>query len=321
MRQILVLIVALVMLSSCANDAGESGNTEITIDTLQGVSLFGKVLANRQVDPVIDSARIVDYFKAESFYNDNPDNPDAIIWKGRRIAYLGDFKKAIEIFTEGIKKFPEDARMYRHRGHRYISIRLIDNAISDFEIAAKLIEGTEDVVEPDGTPNIRNIPVSSLHTNIWYHLGLAYYLKGDMEKALYGFQNSLDASTNPDMHVASANWVYMIYRRMNNKEEAEKVLIPINKDMDVFENMAYHQLLLFYKGLITEQELKGDEQSVEYMNDAIAYGVGNWYYYNGDKEKAKEIYSKLIDNGVWAGFACLAAEADLFRMVVSDIPH
>ena len=37
-----------------------------------------------------------------------------------------------------------------------------------------MIAGKEDSIEPDGMPNPQNIPVSSLHTNIWYHLGLAY---------------------------------------------------------------------------------------------------------------------------------------------------
>ena len=63
--------------------------------------------------------------------------------------------------------------MYRHRGHRYVSIREFDRAIADLEYAATLIEGTEDEIEPDGMPNAMNIPVSSLHSNIWYHLGLA----------------------------------------------------------------------------------------------------------------------------------------------------
>lgn len=85
------------------------------------------------------------------------------------MAYLGDYKRAIEIFTEGINKFPEDSRFLRHRAHRYISTRQLDNAIADFEKAVILIKDTEDVIEPDGVPNRLNQPVSSLHTNIYYH--------------------------------------------------------------------------------------------------------------------------------------------------------
>src|SRR5687768_13964951 len=70
-----------------------------------------------------------------------PNDADAMIWLGRRTAYLGEYKEAIKIFTGGIRKHPTDARMYRHRGHRYITIRCFDDAITDFEKAAKLIGG------------------------------------------------------------------------------------------------------------------------------------------------------------------------------------
>lgn len=89
------------------------------------------------------------------------------------MAYLGDYKQAIKIFTEGSVKFPKDARFYRHRGHRFITIRCFDEAIRDFETAAKLVKGKEDEIEPDGLPNARNIPTSTLQSNIFYHLGLA----------------------------------------------------------------------------------------------------------------------------------------------------
>jgi hypothetical protein len=84
--------------------------------------------------------------------------------------------------------------------------------------------------------------------------------------------------------------------------------------MDVFENMAYHNLLLFYKGALTEDELRGDDQDVEYMNDATAYGIGNWYFYNGDTSHAKQIFQNLMEQGTWASFGTLAAEADLYKL-------
>lgn len=106
----------------------------------------------------------------------------------------------------------------------------------------------------------------------------------------------------------------MIHRRMNNPDLAEVVLKTITPDMDVFENMAYHNLLLFYKGILSEDDLKGESNEVEYMNDAIAYGLGNWYYYNGDTARAKQIFNNLLAQGVWAGFAAISAEADMFRI-------
>jgi len=69
--------------------------------------------------------------QARADYESDPDNADNIIWYGRRTAYTGDYRGAILIFSKGIEKHPDDARMYRHRGHRYISIREFDRAIAD----------------------------------------------------------------------------------------------------------------------------------------------------------------------------------------------
>ena len=314
----ILALVFPVLLSNCTNsniqEDGSISKNSVLIDTIQGTSLLGEKLVSEQPDPEKDSVTIANYILAKKEYEKNSGDADAIIWYGRRTAYLGDYKKAIDIYSEGTEKFPEEPRMYRHRGHRYISIREFDKAIEDLRKAAELIEGKPDVIEQDGIPNSRNTPVSTLNTNIWYHLGLAHYLKGNMQAALDGFQKSLDASTNPDMHVAAANWVYMIHRRMGNPEEAAEILMPINSDMDVFENMAYHNLLLFYKGLLTEDDLKGDDQDLEYMNDATAYGIGNWYYYNGDTSRAEQIFRSILDNGIWASFGSLAAEADLYML-------
>lgn len=280
------------------------------IDTLQGKSFFNKALYSKQLKPK-DSSKISNYLAAESQYHLDDKNAENIIWMGRRMAYLGDYQKAISIYTEGIQKFPDDARLYRHRGHRYISTRQLDNAIIDFEKAVLLIQGTEDQIEPDGIPNRLNQPVSSLHTNIYYHLGLAYYLKTNWPKALENFTKCYNASTNDDMRVAASHWLYMILRRMGNNKEAEKVLVPIKAEMNIIENDGYHQLLLFYKGEVSENNLRGNGSAG--ASEAVLYGIAHWHQYNGNIEKAKSLYKALLEEGNWAGFGYLAAEAEMAR--------
>ena len=247
---------------------------------------------------------------ARADYEADPEDADHLIWYGRRVAYAGDYRSAIEIFSEGIGKFPGDARMYRHRGHRYISIREFDRAIADLEKAAALIEGTENEIEADGLPNALNIPVSSLHGNIWYHLGLAYYLKQDWDNAFRAFKAGYDAGRNDDNRVSTSHWLYMIKRRSGDEAGAAAVLENISADMNVIENMSYHSLCLFYKGEITEDELLGggDESSA---GSAIAYGAANWHYYNGDVEGADRMLESLLATPGWAAFGHIAAEADL----------
>jgi tetratricopeptide (TPR) repeat protein len=200
--------------------------------------------------------------------------------------------------------------MYRHRGHRYISIREFDLAIADLEQAAKLIEGKENEMEPDGQPNAQNIPVSSRHGNIWYHLGLAYYLKHDWENALRAYQNGFDSGRNDDNRVSTTHWLYSISRRMGDEERAAKFLEVITPDMNIIENFSYHKLCLFYKGEISVEELIGDGEDTP-SGASAAYGLANWYYYEGDLGKATEHLEALLATNSWAAFGVIAAEADL----------
>jgi hypothetical protein len=86
--------------------------------------------------------------------------------------------------------------------------------------------------------------------------------------------------------------------------------------MEVIENHAYHSLALFYKGELSETDLTGSEEpSATPSNVAIAYGLGNWYLYNGDEDRARAIFEKITETGAgWGGFGYIAAEAELSRM-------
>jgi tetratricopeptide (TPR) repeat protein len=309
-----ILPVLLIVFASCSEKAPEeevNPKKDVLSEVPEGaqaVSLRGKPLyASTPYENVQDQ-----YEEAKKVYEADPGTAENIIWYGRRAAYTGDYRGAIHIFTEGIGKFPNDARFYRHRGHRYISIREFDRAIQDLEKAAALVEGKEDIVEPDGQPNAQNIPVSSLHTNIWYHLGLAYYAKNDLENALPAYRKGVAACQNDDMLVAFTHWLYMTLRLLGQDEEAEKALGPIRKDMAMIENGVYHRLCLFYKGEISYEELVGKDEA-GMTRDAMAYGLGNWYFYNGQKEKAREVFEKILEGKVWASFGYLAAESHFVR--------
>jgi len=275
------------------------------------VSLLGKPLPPITMAAEIQTQRQTELSAAKADYEKNP-TADNLIWVGRRTAYLGRYREAIDIFSEGIRKFPNDARMYRHRGHRYITVREFDNAIADFKKAESLTRGKPDEVEPDGQPNARNIPIGSLQSNICYHLGLAYYLKGDFERALPVYQSCAATSTNADRLVSVAHWLYMTLRRLGRPKEAEAALEPISSSLDVIENIPYHKLLLMYRGEIAPEELMKDELR---GNDraTILYGIGNWYLCNGIPAKADEIFRTILQGSEWPAFGYIAAEAELAR--------
>ena len=275
-------------------------------DGLQAMSLLGKRLLS---DPP-SAASLENLAKAKQKYQNDPATIDNIIWYGRRIAYTGNYREAIRLFSEGIEKHPDEARFYRHRGHRYISVREYQAAILDFEHAWSLVEGSEDIVEPDGLPNAMNLPRSSLQTNIRYHLALAYYLTGQLEQAAEIYRTDLEGSLNDDMRVATTHWAYMTLRLLGQIQEADRILEPIDGDMNIIENQAYHELCLFYRGSISIEEIEADSPAGA-MSAGAAYGVANWYSYNGHQEKAEDLLRQIVAGKSWASFGYIAAEADL----------
>jgi tetratricopeptide (TPR) repeat protein len=286
---------------------------------MQAISFFGEALFPPELPAELKESHESKLAASRADYDRDPNDAESIIWYGRRTAYLGDYRGAIEIFSEGIEKHPDDARMYRHRGHRHISVRELDAAIADLQHAAELIAGKEDQVEPDGLPNARNIPTSTLHSNIWYHLGLAYYLKGDFDSALRAYRECIKVSGNPDMLVATSHWLYMTLRRLGQEDEAAAVLQPIHADMDVIENDSYHRALLMYKGELSADELLAEMMTADGGVDAaLAYGIGNWHLYNDGPKQAAEVYRTVLSGPQWASFGYIAAEADLRRLVDAE---
>lgn len=264
--------------------------------------------AKKEMEARLDQAR--------RHYEAKPNDPQAIIWLGRRLAYPGRFREAIDIYGEGIRKFPRDARFYRHRGHRYITLRRFDLAIADLTKAASLIKGKPDEVEPDGQPNARNIPTSTLQFNIWYHLGLAYYLSGQNKQALDAYRACLKVSKNPDAFAATSHWLYMTLRRLNRPAEAAKVLEPVREGMDIIENAGYYRLLLMYKGSVPAESLLEEalKQESSAGSHSILYGIGNWHLYNGRRGEALKIYERILASDQWTSFGYIAAEADVKRL-------
>ncbi len=118
-------------------------------------------------------------------------------------------------------------------------------------------------------------------------------------------------STNDDMKVATADWLYMTYRRLGRAEEAAGVLGPITADMRILENTAYHRRLLMYRGEIPPDSLLDIQDADPVQIATYGYGVGNWYLYEGDGERAREVFRRILEGPNWAAFGYIAAEAEL----------
>jgi len=230
--------------------------------------------------------------EAEKKLAADPKNIDLIIALGRAQATVWRYRDAIATYTRGIAMDPSNAMLYRHRGHRYITTRQFDKAVADMETAAKLNDKDFD---------------------IWYHLGLAYNLKGRFEDAAAAYEKAYAVSEKDDSRIAASDWLYMSYRRAGDKAKAARALERIKPDMKVEENKSYFDRLMLYKGLKKETDILNDKLT-DLEIATVGYGIANWYLYNGDKAKAKELFQKITSGKYWPAFGFIAAETELTRI-------
>lgn len=300
----------------CATQNGPQHNAarlQSVVRRPEAISLLGKPL---YADPPASTLEELesDLAAARTALADHPMDPARIVWVGRRLGYLWRMREAVEVFSQGIAGHPDYAPLYRHRGHRLISLRRFDDAIVDLEKACALIEGQPDRIEPNGVATFPSAPLSTTAYNVWYHLGLACYLKGDFERALAAYRRTLAYATRFDDNVvATTDWLYMTLRALGRDDEAAALLDRITPEMHIVANGTYYRRLLTYKGLLKPQQLLNVEGASDLELATMGYGLAQWYHFHGDEAKAREILGRVASGAYWPAFGVIAAEAQLAR--------
>jgi tetratricopeptide (TPR) repeat protein len=251
--------------------------------------------------------------EARAAYEADPADPDKLIWVGRRLGYLWRMNEAITVYTEGIERFPDYAPLYRHRGHRYISIRKFAEAERDLEQAAELIEGKPDVIEQDGMPNEKNIPLTTLGFNVWYHLGLArlfQFDKGKHDGAVAALQEAMKYTRGyDDNRVAVTYWLWLF-----GNDDSAALLVPIDKNMSIIENRAYFELLLLFKGERMRKQVFSGRKATDLDRATLGYGVAMYEAWKSKGERARTeralaVLREVANGPYWPAFGQIAAEA------------
>lgn len=300
--------------SSAESAAVDRGSADASLQAEKPkppLSLLGKPLVGPP--PGADVTKLeADLAAARKELEEHPNDPERIIWVGRRLGYLWRMQEAIDVYTEGLARFPDHPALLRHRGHRYISLRQFDRAIADLQQAGKLAGRVDDVIEKDGQPNSSGVPLTTLKFNIWYHLGVAKYLTGDYWGAREAFvENVKFCGGHDDNIVAVSDWLYLTAKRLKKDDEARRYLASIRREMRIVENRAYHRRLLLYKGMITPEELLSDAKEPGVDFATVRYGLAEWYLHQNRREEAVKVLEEIVASDQWPAFGYIAAEVAL----------
>jgi tetratricopeptide (TPR) repeat protein len=232
--------------------------------------------------------------RADSALAADPDNVDRILELGLAWSGIRGYREAIETFSRGIAIEPDNALLYRWRGHRYLSVREMDSARADLE---------------------RCLVLDATLYGCWYHLGIVKYVAGDFTGAADAFARALPLAPDAAEYAGSIDWGWMSLSRAGVTDEATAWL-DMNSDSLNVEN-AYTQRLQLYRGRIDAAELVTPADTADVQIATLNYGLGNWYLLRGDTAQARGAFERAVASGGWPAFGFIVAEAELRRLAGS----
>ncbi len=229
--------------------------------------------------------------RAESALAAEPRNVARIIQLGVAQSGSRQFREAIQTFTRGLAIEPDNPMLYRWRGHRYLSVREFDRAMTDLR---------------------RGFQLDSTNYGILYHLGILRYAGGDFAAAADAFTRSQRHAPDAGELAGSTDWLWMSLMRAGRAAEA-RAMLDRRPDSLPAAN-AYARRLKLYRGEIGPDSAFTAADTADVQAATLSYGIGNWYLVRGDTVRARQWFDRSIRSGGWPAFGFIIAEADLRRL-------
>lgn len=236
---------------------------------------------------------------------------DEYVTLGGYYASINQFRDAIDVYSRGLLQIPDSFKLRRFRAHRYISIRELDKAIVDLNEALALLEKSSSENEIEYSVNGESHGKYELW--IWYHIGLYHYLKADYVKASQAYEKSIESVSQDKYLVSITDWLYNSYQKSGDSQAANRALARISADTKTDKDHPYYKRVMLYKGLVSAEDIfdfdkPANQWTVREMT--IAYGVANWYHYQGNSKAAEKLHKNILQRQFWSSWAYVATEKE-----------
>ena len=218
-------------------------------------------------------------------------NAELLMQLGIAQSGFWQFREAIESFSRAIALAPNNAMLYRWRGHRYLSVRELDRALADFA---------------------RGLALDSANYGIWYHLGVVRFVRGNFASAAAAFARAQTLAPDAGELAGATDWRWMSLARAGRRDEADAMLRARPDSLPTTN--AYRQRLRLYRGEIGPDSVITAADTAGVAVATLSYGVGNWYLVRRNTARARQWFERAVASGGWAAFGFIAAEAELRRM-------
>jgi tetratricopeptide (TPR) repeat protein len=227
-----------------------------------------------------------------------PDREESYIWLGRRYGYLGRYADAIEVFTDGLEKFPDSYKLLRFRARHLARHREFERAIADYKLGLRKMEGVGDSFEPNGIINAIELPTSTYRQNLHYYLGQTSFAIGDYQQMFDHLEHSKRTLIDlpyDDHSVAVAFWQYIALHKLGKHDQAEALFGTLHQPIRLLENHTYYEALLV---LIGAREL----ETVRQQSKLVQFARAMRHQFDGEHDAAQAIFRSLSDpatGGFW----------------------
>lgn len=232
--------------------------------------------------------------RAESALAADPLNPQKFIDLGVAQSGIRRYREAVQTFSRGLAVAPDNALLYRWRGHRHLTLRDFDHALQD------LTHG-----------NARDSTIYG----IWYHLGVTHFVRGEFAGAATCFARARTMAPDDNEYTGANDWLWMSLMRAGKPDEARARLAEMRPAPNITSAAAYRQRIRLYRGEIGPDEVVGPGDTAGIALATLSFGVGNWYLTRGDQASARRWFERAVGAGDgWPAFGFIAAEQELRRM-------
>jgi Flp pilus assembly protein TadD len=221
----------------------------------------------------------------------DPRSVPALIALGVAQAGPRQMREAVATFTRALAIAPNDAMLYRWRGHRNISVRNFDQAMADLT---------------------RGYGLDSTNYGILYHLGVLRFVRGDFNAAADAFARAQPRAPDGGELAGSTDWLWMSLQRAGRATEAAAMLA--RRPDTLSTTAAYAKRLKMYRGELAPDSLLAPSDTSDIDVATLRFGLGNWYLIRGDTARARAEFQRSIRSGGWPAFGFIASEAELARM-------
>lgn len=301
---------------------------------LQGKSLFGEELYTAGPNPVNVAPTdklLRAVAEAKAAYESNL-TIDSATWYGRLLGYQGLMREAIQVYTQGLKKYPDSAKLLRHRAHRYFNLREFDKSIEDGLRSAALYKNRpleREKLGPEYFPSTADV----VQFYLYYHLGQAYLAKQNYSEAAKWFDQARQVAVGVEEAssvTAATYWQYLSLARGHQFDDAKALLDGYTMNLadlkDNIESNNYYDGLQLFRNVRDPATFFDDKDTGKAFSTADAiigstsYSLASYHIIRGRVPEAKEHLRRAIKIPTWSFFARVQAEAEWIHLYGAEKP-